>query len=150
MAKSKYAKYVITKPKLVTELAFHDFKISDISGFTFPDEVYLDSDILKGAKQWVDVCWIWEVPNPQTTPERHSHAFDEIVLLIGSNPKDLRDFGAEVEWWMGEGKNAEKFIIDTTTLIYVPKRLAHGPQIFRRVDKPILNIAIGLNAQQYG
>lgn len=36
--------------------------------------------------------------------DAHSHPFDEIVLFIGSNPKDMRDFGAEIEMWIGEGE----------------------------------------------
>ena len=76
-------------------------------------------------------------------------SFAEIVLLIGSNPKNLRDLGGEVEWGMGEGQDAERFILTSTTAIYVPNGLVHGPLIFNRVDRPILNIAIGLNTQEY-
>jgi len=150
MAESKYRKYVIKEPKFITEMAHHDFKPSEVSGFTFPGEVYIDGEILKEANQWLDICWIWEVPNPQTMVGAHSHPFDEIVLLISSNPKDLRDLGGEVEMWMGEGEEAEKFMIDTTTLIYVPKGLVHCPLTFKKVERPILNIAIGLNTHYYG
>ena len=147
MATSKYSKYVITQPKFITEMAHHDF--TKVSGFTFPDEVYLDRDILKEAKQWLDIVWIWEVPNPPESIGAHSHPFAEIVLLVGSNPKNLRDLGGEIEWWMGEGKDAEKFVLTSTTTIYVPKGLVHGPLIFKRVEKPILNVAIGLNTHNY-
>jgi hypothetical protein len=77
MTEGKYGKYVITKPKLTTELAHHDF--TDVSGITFPDEVYLDKE------------------NP----------FDEIVLFIGSDHRDTGDLGGELEWFMGEGEDAE-------------------------------------------
>jgi hypothetical protein len=43
MAKGRYADYFISQPKLQTELAHHNF--TDISGFTFPDEVYLDGEL---------------------------------------------------------------------------------------------------------
>jgi len=147
MADSKYSKYIITQPKLITEMAHHDF--TKVSGFTFPDEVYLDKDILKEANQWLDITWIWELPNPRELPGAHSHPFDEIVLVIGSNPGNLRDLGGEVEWWMGSGKEAEKFTLTSTTLMYVPRGLTHGPLKFIKVDKPILNIAIGLNTREY-
>jgi hypothetical protein len=147
MTNKKYSKYVITQPKFVTELAYHD--LTKISGFTFPDEVYLDKDILKEANQWLDVIWIWDRTIPEEMPGLHSHPFDEIVLLIGSNPKNLRDLGGEVKWGMGAGKDAERYILTSTTLIYVPKGLMHGPLIYQRVDRPILNIAIGLNTGDY-
>ena len=146
MAASKYSKYVITQPKFVTEMAHHDF--SKVSGFTFPDEVYLDKDIIKEANQWLSIIWIWELPNPRELPGTHSHAFDEIVLLIGSNPKNLRDLGGEVEWVMGSGKDAEKFILTSTSLMYAPKGLIHSLK-YNRVDRPILNVAIGLNTHEY-
>jgi len=128
-------------------MAFHDF--SKVSGFTFPDEVYIDKDLVKEANQWLDIVWIWAKTNPRELPGIHSHPFAEIVLLIGSNPKNLRDLGGEVEWGMGEGQDAERFILTSTTAIYVPNGLVHGPLIFNRVDRPILNIAIGLNTQEY-
>jgi hypothetical protein len=147
MAESKYGKYVISEPKLITELAHHDF--TDVSGITFPDEVYLDKEILGEAKQWLDIMWIWEIPNPPDLLGAHSHPFDELVLLIGSNPRDTRDFGGEIEWFMGGGAEAERFVIDRTSLIFVPQGLVHGPMNFLRVDKPILNVAIGLNTGDY-
>jgi hypothetical protein len=147
MENSEYSKYVITQPKFITDMAFHDF--SKASGFTFPDEVYIDKDQIKEANQWLDIIWIWDRTNPKELPGLHSHPFAEIVLLIGSNAKNLRDLGGEVEWGMGEGQKAEKFILTSTTAIYVPKGLPHGPLIYNRVDRPILNVAIGLNTQEY-
>jgi hypothetical protein len=147
MATRKYSKYIISHPKFVTELAHHD--LTKVSGFTFPDEVYLDRDILKEANHWLDITWIWDRTNPRELPGIHSHSFNEIVLLIGSNAKNLRDLGGEVEWGMGEGKEAETYLITSTTLIYVPKGLAHGPLVFKRVDRPILNIAIGIDTSEY-
>jgi hypothetical protein len=147
LASSRYAKYVIDQPEFITEMAHHDF--TDISGFTFPDEVYLNGQMLPEAKHWLDLMWIWEVPSPPDLLGAHSHPFAEIVLFVGSNPRDMRDFGGELEWWMGEGDEAERFFIDKTTLIYVPAGLRHGPMNFLRVDRPILNVAIGLETGDY-
>jgi hypothetical protein len=147
MAGSKYGKYVVTEPKFLTEQAHHDY--TEVSGFTFPDEVYIDKDLIKEANQWLDINWIWDVTVPRELPGVHSHPFAEVVLLIGSDPKNLRDLGGEVEWWMGEGKDAEKFVLTSTTAIYVPKWLPHGPVIFNRVDRPILNVYMGLNTGGY-
>jgi len=147
MSDSKWSKYVITEPKFVTELAFHDY--SNISGFTFPDEVYIDKDLVPEANTWLDIIWIWEKTVPEELPGLHSHPFAEIVLLIGSNPKNLRDLGGIVEWGMGAGEEAERFTLTSTTAIYVPPNLPHGPLIYHRVDRPILNIAIGLGTGDY-
>jgi hypothetical protein len=129
MDQGKYGKYIIENPKFVEDLPFHDF--SNVRGFTFPDEVYIDEDLCAEANSW------------------HRHPFAEIVLLIGSNPKDLRDLGGEISWGMGEGDDAETFTLTKTTAIYVPANLPHAPLIYNRVDRPILNIAIGLNTGDY-
>ncbi len=147
MSGDKYGKYVVTEPKFLTEMAHHNY--SQVSGFTFPDEVYIDKDLIKEADQWLDIAWIWEKTTPRELPGRHSHPFAEIVLLIGSDPKNLRDLGGEVEWGMGEGEGAETFVLTSTTAIYVPKWLPHGPLIFNRVDRPILSVYMGLNTGGY-
>jgi len=39
--------------------------------------------------------------------------------------------------------------LTSTTAIYVPGGVPHGPLVYNRVDRPILNIAIGLQAGDY-
>jgi hypothetical protein len=72
----------------------------------------------------------------------HLHDFDEILCFVGGNPTDFRDFGAEIELSLGEEE--EKHIITSTTFVYVPKGLIHCPLNFKRVDKPILFLAVSL------
>jgi hypothetical protein len=147
VGQGKYGKYIIEDPKLVKDMLFHDLRKP--SGFTYPDEVYIDAELCPEAGSWVDMNWIWEKTDPRELPELHRHPFAEIVLLIGSNPKDLRDLGGELSWGMGEGDEAETFTLTKTTAIYVPANLAHAPLIFERVDRPILNVAIGLDTGDY-
>jgi hypothetical protein len=59
--------------------------------------VYLDKDLLAEASTWLDIAWVWDETVPRELPGLHSHPFSEIVLLIGSDPKNLRDLGGEVE-----------------------------------------------------
>jgi hypothetical protein len=147
MAEGKWSKYVITDPKLVTDMANHRFK--EFSGFSYPDPVYIDDELIPDADSWLDVVWIWDRTVPEELPSLHSHPFNEIVLLIGSNAQDLSDLGGVVEWGMGEGAEAEKYTLTSTAAIYVPKGLPHGPLVFKQVDRPILNIAIGLQTGGY-
>jgi hypothetical protein len=147
MPGSKWDKYVVTQPKFVTEMAFHDFK--DPSGFTWPDEFYLDKDLVEEANTWLDINWVWEKTVPRELPGLHSHPFAEIVLLVGSDAKNLRNLGGEVEWGMGSGDDASTYTLTSTTAIFVPAGVPHGPLVYKRVDRPILNIAIGLGTGGY-
>jgi len=147
MPASRWQKYVVTDPKLVTNMANHRF--TEVSGFTWPDEVYIDKELMKEANSWLDIVWVWDVTVPRELPALHSHPFPEIVLLIGSDPHNLRDLGGEVAWGMGAGADAETMVLTSTAAIYVPADVPHGPLIYRRVDRPILNIAIGLQTGDY-
>jgi hypothetical protein len=147
MASGKYGKYVIDDPKLVRDLAHHDFSV--VKGFSYPDPVYMDEELCPEANAWLDIVWIWEKTTPAELPGLHAHPFAEIVLLVGSNPHDLRDLGGEVTWGMGRGEEAETFALTHTTAIYVPPGLPHGPLVYERVDRPILNIVVGLRTGEY-
>jgi mannose-6-phosphate isomerase-like protein (cupin superfamily) len=71
-------------------------------------------------------------------PKSHHHNCSEILYFIGGNPMNFKDFGAECELVMGEGKDAETFTITSTTWVYVPPDLPHCPLNFKRVDRPIM------------
>jgi hypothetical protein len=143
----RYDKYIMDDPKLVRDLAHHDF--SSVSGFSYPDPVYIDKELCPEAEAWLDIVWVWEKTMPKELPGLHAHPFPEIVLLIGSDPHDPRDLGGEVSWGMGGGDEAEQFILTNTTAIYVPPGLSHGPLVYERIDRPMLNIVIGLRTGEY-
>jgi hypothetical protein len=71
-------------------------------------------------------------------PDGHRHAVAEILYFIGGDPMNFEEFGAEVEFTMGEGEDAETHIITNTTWVYVPSNVLHCPLKFKRVDKPIM------------
>ena len=73
MADGRYGRYVISDPKLVHDLAHHDF--SGVSGFTYPDPVYLDADLCPEAGTWLDIVWVWEKTQPRELPGLHAHPF---------------------------------------------------------------------------
>ena len=66
----------------------------------------------------------------------HKHEHAQYLCFIGGNPMDIRDFGAEVELYLGE--EGEKHIITKTTVVHVPAGVSHCPLNFVRVDKPII------------
>jgi hypothetical protein len=66
----------------------------------------------------------------------HAHDYDQLLYFIGGNPLNFFDFGAEVEITLG--KEEEKHLITSTTIVYLPKGLLHCPINFKKVAKPIL------------
>lgn len=138
MAETKYGKYIISSPK-VNNLAYHPTE--NVKGVTFPDEIYMDDDLVKGAPLFVDIGWRFEIPDPDPVEWTHTHDFDEVLNFIGTDPKNPHGLGAEAEMQLGD----EKHIINTTTSIFIPKGLPHCPMIHKRVDRPYLLVVIALN-----
>jgi hypothetical protein len=64
----------------------------------------------------------------------HVHEADEIFFIFGGNPKNYYDFDAEIEMYFGEER--EKHIINTTSIVYVPKGVLHSPIAITKVNKP--------------
>jgi hypothetical protein len=144
MVGNKYAKYVVPRamrPK--------DFMDEMVAGFmTMPPLIFLNGDIpVKGSNQFLEVVWIWAEGAAAINPNRppHSHEFDELFVFLGSNFKDPNDLGGEVEFWLGEKEDTEKYHFSTSTSIFVPRGLVHLPMIFKNVKRPFLLVTVGIN-----
>ena len=70
---------------------------------------------------------------------QHSHDFDEILGFFGSNKENPRELDAEIELWLED----EKYIIDKTALVFVPRGMNHLPLYFRRIGSPVLFFTVG-------
>ena len=60
----------------------------------------------------------------------------EFLIFLGQNPASPRDFGAEIEISLGE--EGEKHIINTSSVVCLPKGLIHGPISLNKMIKPVL------------
>jgi hypothetical protein len=154
MAKSKYAKYV-NPLRLRTEIIAPSTrgKMTD-----YP--LMFDNKVYPEAPLFVETFYAYSgvtgvgVPgdlpiliNGKTRegkePGQHAHpGYDELFLFFGTDPRDNTRLGGQVEAWLGEGKDAQKFIIKEPTAKWVPKNLAHNPWIVTRVDNPKYPIII--------
>jgi len=122
MAETKYGKYIIREPlekgvapmlHICAEDGCHGAKFPN-----FPVEVQL-------------LC----ITEPFEFPQKaHAHDTDELFFIFGSDPKNYYDFGAEIEISFGE--EGEKHIINSTSIVYIPKGLVHAPIFVKKVDKP--------------
>jgi len=72
----------------------------------------------------------------------HCHRYQEMYLFVGTDPKDPRDLGGELELWVGAGAYAEKLTITKSSVVVLPPGLVAHPMVFRRVDRPIVKVVI--------
>ena len=130
MAEGKYGKYFLKEPWGI------------IHPGTPPDApVYIGIGQHERVKDWDEP--LVQVLRPIYRPffmiqQAHQHAVPEILYFIGGDPMNFKEFGAEVEFTIGEGKDAETHVIRNTTWVYVPGNVPHCPLNFKRVDKPIM------------
>lgn len=130
MAETKYGKYVVKEP----------FKKGSNEEVIEP-MVHLNGEKDGGgANLTVSRSWITQPFRMIKQPHQHDH--DQFLIFMGSNPMDVRDFGAEVELLLGE--DGEKHVIDCPALVHIPAGLTHGPLEYKRIDRPIVFLDIYL------
>jgi hypothetical protein len=121
MAETKYGKYILGKPK--------QGLLPDVVART-------DNDIMEGSQHFLaHRISPWFVPR---THGPHIHRDAEILVMLGTNPDDPWDLGAEVEICMGQ--EMEKHIITTSSLVFIPAKFIHCPISYRNVKRPFIFI----------
>jgi hypothetical protein len=153
MDKRKYAQYVtpIRRGKEFEDLAWEG-KIS------VPPSRW-DKKCFPATTHWIEFFYIYAPgggmglpstlglkidgkPHPSKGTGGMTHPFDEFVMFFGTDPANPDALGGEVEYWLGEGKEAEKYIIDKPTCIFVPAGVVHCPLLVTKVEKPFINLVI--------
>ena len=78
------------------------------------------------------------IPVPfEMVPQTHAHDYDQFLLFVGGDTNNMLDLGGEVELTLSEdGKNLEKFVFTTATMVYVPAGLYHCPLNIKKVNDP--------------
>ena len=69
-----------------------------------------------------------------------AHDCDQAMIFLGSNPLDLGELGAQIEFCMGPEK--EKHMITVSRPVYIPKGLAHGPITILSMDRRIIVMTV--------
>jgi len=154
MSKGKYAKQV---NKMYLEPEYPGYFQKEFEGkvtqraMQFDRSIYdlapmkIEYQIIYGAGTGYSLGTSWkkELPGGKTIRDLPNiHSCDEIFVFQGTNPQDQHELGGEVEFWLGEGKDAEKYMITEPTVVYIPAGLVHSPIFFRKVDKPFIMTVI--------
>ncbi len=126
MAKTKYGKNLIKGPFMTIDHYTGPSILSHKGEF--------NADVCIGYHCLADTRYKAEYP--------HTHDFHELLCFIGGNPKDIKDFGAEIEITLGEER--EVHLINSPTVVSIPPGLLHCPLIVKKCDKPVVFLEISL------
>jgi len=151
MPGSKYEKYVIRKPAvLVRDGDVYVDKVPETdelpvwSDLDTDPRVIFSNDFIPNTHTKIEYGYITGDINVGNGEDfnPHKHDYEEIFLFLGTDPKDTAKLGAEIEFWLGEGDDLEKVVINTSSAVYVPAGLAHFPQIWKNVQRPVMTMMI--------
>jgi hypothetical protein len=131
-AKFDFEQYVIRSPVREAGTEF-------LKGRQTPTMTYMSRTQINVADYYIEFGWIWDIVEPGISTMIHKK-FDEIVLHIGGDPKNPEDLGADMRFGMGD----DLLSFSTSSGIYIPRGLKHGPVIWDKVRKPHIEMAIML------
>lgn len=135
---AKYYKNLVQKPRYEVRTEF-----DDITGRQYPTMTYMSNELVPGSNVYIEMGWVWAMPDPNPHIFEHSHDnSDEFVLHIGSDHKNPEDLGGEIEFVVG----GETLKINKTSVLYVPKGVIHGPLTWKSVTRPHLQMTIIMGA----
>jgi hypothetical protein len=149
VAESKYEKLIVREPtRSKHKIAVKSWATVENSR-TAPPYMFLENGVpIAGVNHMVEYLWIWKDTAMGATKEKppHKHSCQEMFMFLSTNKDDPNDLGADIEFWIGEGKEADKLSFSTTSLICMPPNLAHMPIIYKNVKKPLLLVIVSPEA----
>jgi hypothetical protein len=102
----------------------------------------MSNNLVPGSNFYIETGWVFGMPDPNPHIHEHVHDYDEIVIHLGTDPKNQEDLGGEIEF-MVDGK---PLTIDKTSAVYVPKGVKHGPLTWKKYSRPHLEFTIMIGA----
>ena len=135
MAESKVEKFVVKKPAYEVTPKF------EVKG-RIPAMTLMSENLVPGTKMYIETGWVLGMPDPNPHIGEHAHDYDEIILHLGTDPNNPEDLGGEIEI----GIDGQSVTIDSTSGIYVPKGVKHGPLTWKRFTRPHIGMTIMLGA----
>jgi hypothetical protein len=107
-----------------------------------PAMTLLSNRLVPGTNFYIETGWVFGMPDPNPHIHEHAHDYDEIVIHLGTDPKNQEDLGGEIEFMV----DGQPLKIDKTSAVYVPRGVKHGPLTWKRYTRPHLEFTIMIGA----
>lgn len=128
-------KYVVDKP------VYEVLPVEEVLG-RYPAMTLMNNNLVPGSHTYIETGWAIAMPEPATHIFEHVHDFDEIVIHMGSDPNNQEDLGGEVEFAI----DGQPVTINTTSAVFVPRGVKHGPITWKKFTRPHFQLTIMLGA----
>ena len=102
-----------------------------------------NGEMFEGSNEY-NCHWVYKTPRNihgwtkwrQVIHGPHVHKYPEVIYLLGTDPENPMDLGAEVEMHMGP--ELEQYVLTKSCLIYIPANFVHGWWVIREVIRPFI------------
>ncbi len=122
MAKIDYEKLIVRFPDGEV--------IPAIMNRQIPSMTMISDNLVPGSNNYMEGGWIYNKPEPNPGVFEMNHRkYDELVMLIGSNPEDPEYLGAEIDFYVA----GQPVTINRTAAMFIPKGIPHGPLHYKKV-----------------
>jgi len=135
---SKYGKYIITEPKPDKRPPEQRAEDAPPVPGMVQQMMLLDDEYMPGAF-YAETSWILKAAPDKVWVKEHTHDFAEVFGLYGTDPKNPKDLGGEIELYIG----GEKHTLTKSCVVFIPKGMKHCPLTIKRVDRPIFFFTTG-------
>jgi hypothetical protein len=132
MPESEYEKYAVRKP--IYEAG------PEIKNRQSPTMTFMSSKQVPEANYYIELGWIYDIPDPNPHIHEHVHDYDEIIIHWGGNPEVPQDLGGEIEFYIG----GQPITFNTTTGMFIPKGTPHGPLTWKKFRFPHIQMTLML------
>jgi len=69
---------------------------------------------------------------------KYHRGCDKMMFFYGTDPENLKDLGAHVEYHLGEGEDEEIFEFEDARCVFIPKGVRHGPIFITRFRRTLV------------
>jgi hypothetical protein len=135
MPKSRFEKYVVSRP-------FYEAVEPNVKGRQLPTMTMMSNKQVPGCNTYIELGWIYDIPSPNPHIHEHVHDYDEIVLHWGGDWEKPQVLGGEITFYVG----GQPITFNTTTGIYIPRGVPHGPLIWNKFEFPHIEMTMMLGA----
>jgi hypothetical protein len=141
MTHTNYEKYLVKEPVM------QDQPDSNVQNRTYPPLIYMSSAQIPDIKYNIEFGWVWGMPQPNPCLSERVGEYDEILLNIGGDCYNPEELGADIEYSLG----GQILTINSTSAIFIPKGVRHGPLTYKEYRHPHVHISIllGTGEREY-
>jgi hypothetical protein len=132
MSDLKYEKYIMTDLRVPEDVQYRAEEYKKRARRV----LWMEDEFVKNSSS-VIISWYFKESDGKGSPSHVHEDFDEIVGFVGCDPENPEKLYGKVEFWMED----EKYILEKSCLIWIPKGLRHCPLEVLEVERPILFLA---------